>query len=70
VEMTLYKVGTNGRVALGELADGVEYFAIAEHIGADGTKDGALILTPLRIVTPTSKRSDPHDAADPYDPQG
>ena len=51
MDLTLYRViGGQKRVALGDLADGVEYFTAAKHTDADGNQDGTIILTPVNIV--------------------
>lgn len=57
MDMTLYKVGASGRVALGDLASGVEFYSAAK---AD---DGTVTLTPVTIVTGGTKRAD--DETDP-----
>lgn len=51
MDLTLYKVGASGRVALAGLAAGVEFYS--------ATKDeatGVVTLTPVRIVSATAGR--------------
>lgn len=57
MDLTLYRVGTNGRVTLGDLAGGVEFYTVAKADDADGATDGTLTLTPVRVVSPTAKRT-------------
>jgi hypothetical protein len=68
VDLTLYRVGANGRVALGPLAAGVEYF--------NAEQDPATLvvtLTPVKIVGPSQRTETatpdstdtPDDPADP-----
>jgi hypothetical protein len=66
VDLTLYRVGASGRVALGPLAAGVEYFT------AESAQDGVVTLTPVKIVGPTQRGdllavadATPNDADDP-----
>lgn len=65
MDMTLYAVGASGRVNLGDLAKDVKYFTVAEHTDTDGAKDGTLILTPVRVVSASGKRT-----AEDEQPQG
>lgn len=64
MELTLFKVGSSGRVALGDLANGVEYYNVAPS-SADGAPEGTLILTPVTIVAPTGKRAEATDTNTP-----
>lgn len=51
MDLTLYRVvGAQNRVALGDLANGVEFY------NAEKEPDGVIILTPVRIVDGQVKR--------------
>lgn len=50
MDLTLYRAGANGRVALGPLAAGVEYFT-----GARDEQTGVVTLTPVKIVGPSQR---------------
>lgn len=52
MDMSLYKVGANGRVALGDLAAGVQFFTADRD-----TDTGEVLLTPVRVVDPNAKRT-------------
>jgi len=63
VDLTLYRVGASGRVNLGDLAKDVEFYTVSESNHADGTLEGTLVLTPVRVVSPSTKRA----AGAPFD---
>lgn len=51
MDLTLYRVvGAQNRVALGNLADGVEFY------NAERDDDGVITLTPVHIVDGQAKR--------------
>jgi hypothetical protein len=57
VDIELYAVGASGRVNLGDLVKDVKYVTVTEHVADDGTKDGTLIVSPVRVVPATGKRT-------------
>lgn len=59
MDLQLYKVGASGRVALGQLAQDVEFFQAEKD---DDT--GVITLTPIRVVAPTGRRASVNDAID------
>lgn len=66
-QLTLYRtVGALNRVALGDLADGVEYFTATKTTEADGSQTGAILLTPVRIADGATKRAEPQAVHDPF----
>lgn len=65
MDIALYAVGASGRVNLGDLVKDVKFVTVTEQTLSDGTKDGTLIVTPVRVIPATGKRS-----ADEDDPQG
>jgi hypothetical protein len=60
--MALYAVSNTGRIALGELLKDVKY------VQAEKTEDGAVVLTPIRIVPATGKATEPVNVVDPATP--
>ena len=64
MDLALYKVGASGRVALGDLADGVEYYHAAQ-----AAQTGVITLTPVRIHAATGKRTEPQEQS-VADPEG
>lgn len=67
--MVLYRVGgAQNRIALGDLADGVEFFTAAPVTAADGSQDGSILLTPVRVVTASTKRGTDDASGAVHDP--
>lgn len=65
MDVTLYRVvGGMNRVALGALADGVEFFTAVKHTDDQGAQDGTIVLTPVRIVDGTLRRTGDVNADD------
>lgn len=50
-KLTLYKVGTNGRVALGDLVQADDFYQ------AEKGEDGTITLTPVEVATTGTKRT-------------
>lgn len=64
MDLALYKVGASGRVALGDLASGVEYYHAAQD-----DQTGIVTLTPVRIHAATGKRTEAQESS-VADPEG
>lgn len=58
--MALHRVGANGRVALGDLAEGVEFYSTEKDADT-----GVVTLTPVKVVAPTAKRATAEPATIP-----
>lgn len=50
-KLSLYKVGSNGRVALGALATEGDFYT------AEKEDDGTIVLSPVEVNTTTAKRT-------------
>lgn len=52
MDLELFKVGASGRIALGDLLDGVEYAQAEKNV------DGTIIISPVRIRPATGRNTD------------
>lgn len=66
MDLTLYRViGGQKRVALGDLADGVEFFTAEREVTPDDkVPTGRIILTPVNVVSGAAapKINDPYNS--------
>jgi len=50
-KLSLYKVGANGRIALGDIAAEGDFFTVEKE------DDGTIVLSPVEVNTTTTKRT-------------
>lgn len=60
-KLSLYKVGTNGRIKLGDLAQADDFYTVEK------AEDGTITLSPVEVNTTGAERT---TAADPGSVQG
>jgi hypothetical protein len=60
-KLQLFKVGANGRIALTGIAKE------GDHFTAETAQDGAIILTPVEVVTTSTKRPATDEDVPPFD---
>lgn len=64
MDIALYAVGASGRVNLGDFLKDTKFVTVNEYVQEDGSKDGTLLITPVRVIPATGKRATDEDDED------